>query len=40
MSSSHRNVNPSPLAGEAAERALSVSEAGEGAGRTGPEIAR
>ena len=33
-------VNPSPLAGEDAERTRSVSEAGEGAGRTGAEIAR
>ena len=30
MSSTHRKENPSPLAGEGAERTRSVSEAGEG----------
>jgi hypothetical protein len=40
MSPSHRNVNPSPLAGEGAERTRSVSEAGEGAGARNPSPGR
>jgi very-short-patch-repair endonuclease len=40
MSSSHRNVNPSPFAGEGAERTRCVSEAGEGAGARNPSSGR
>jgi hypothetical protein len=40
MSSSHRAINPSPLAGEGAERTLRVSEAGEGAPAQNPSPGR
>ena len=40
MSSSHRTIDPSPLAGEGAKRTLRVSEAGEGVGARNPSPGR
>jgi hypothetical protein len=40
MNFSHHTINPSPLAGEDAERTLRVSEAGEGAGARNPSPGR